>query len=177
MLKLKFSSIALMAGMRPEDYYEIKKVSDMGVIRSVNNENKKFFDTMLSQLHVFDGNGLSHYRLIFESNMTAIRSPDIKYVKIFEYVPGVTISGRSGDGEVKATLNIVTNQGRTMVDTWKTNTINGSYELKVPYPTLGGKYETRAQGNYVVQNGNISTKVSVNELDVQEGRKLKADLV
>lgn len=177
MLKLKFKSIASIAGKKPGDYYEIKKVSDRGEIRSVNTENKKFFDTMLSQLHVFDGNGLGHYRLIFESNMTAITSPDIKYVKIFEYVPGATISGRAGDGEVKATLNIVTNQGRTIVDTWKTNVSNGRYEIKVPYSTLGSTYETGASGDYIVQNGNVSTKVSVNEQDIQEGRELKVDLV
>ncbi len=177
MLKLKFNSIALMAGKKPGDYYEIKTVSDMGAIRSVNNENKKFFDTMLSQLHVFDGNGLGHYRLVFESNLTAIKSPDIKYVKIFEYVPGATISGRAGDGEVKATLDIVTNQGRAFVDTWKTTSSNGRYEIKVPYPTLGGKYDTRASGDYIIQNGNISTKVSVSEQDIQEGRELKVDLI
>jgi oligosaccharyl transferase (archaeosortase A-associated) len=177
MLKLKFKSIALMAGKRPEDYYEIKTVSDVGEIRSVNNENKKFFDTMLSKLHVFDGNGLGHYRLILESSTTAIKSPDIKYVKIFEYVPGATISGRAADGEVKATLNIVTNQGRTLVDTWKTTSSNGRYEIKVPYPTLDGKYGTGASGDYVIQNGNISTKVSVSEQDVQEGREIKVDLV
>lgn len=177
MLKLKFKSIALMAGKRPEDYYEIKTVSDMGEIRSVNNENKKFFDTMLSKLHVFDGNGLGHYRLILESSTTAIKSPDIKYVKIFEYVPGATISGKAGDGEVRATLDIVTNQGRTMTGTWKTTASNGSYEIKVPYPTLGGKYGTGASGDYVIQNGNISTKFSANEQDVQEGREIKVDLV
>ncbi len=177
MLKLKFNSIALMAGKRPGDYYEIKTVSDMGAIRSVNNENKKFFDTMLSQLHVFDGNGFGRYRLIYESNLTAIRSPDLKYMKIFEYVPGATISGRAGDGEVKVTLNIVTNQGRTLADTWKTTSSNGRYEIKVPYPTSGSIYETRASGDYVIQNGNISTKVSINEQDIQEGREISVDLV
>jgi dolichyl-diphosphooligosaccharide--protein glycosyltransferase len=98
-------------------------------------------------------------------------------VKIFEYVPGATISGSAGDGEVRATLDIVTNQGRTMAGTWKTIASNGRYEIKVPYPTLGGKYETRALGDYIIQNGNISTEVSVNEQDVQEGREIKVDMV
>ncbi|MFZ2411223.1 MAG: oligosaccharyl transferase, archaeosortase A system-associated, partial [Candidatus Methanoperedens sp.] len=100
MLKLKFSSIAMLAGKNAADYYG---TSDDAPIRSVNAENKKFFAAMLSRLHVFDGDGLVHYRLIYESNTTAIRSPDIKYIKIFEYVPGAIISGKANDGDIKIT--------------------------------------------------------------------------
>ncbi len=134
MLKLKFKSIAMLAGKNPEDYYG---TSDGAPIASVNAENKKFFETMLSRLHVFDGDGLNHYRLVYESKTTAIKSPDIKYVKIFEYVPGVTITGKS-DGDVRVSLSIITNQGRTYVYTNKAAVNNGRYEIVVPYSTRGG---------------------------------------
>jgi oligosaccharyl transferase (archaeosortase A-associated) len=173
MLKLKFSSIAMLAGRNPEDYYG---TSDGATIRSVNNENSKFFATMLSRLHVFDGDGLSHYRLIYESNTTAIKNPDIKYVKIFEYVPGATIGGRAGDGEVKVTLNIMTNQGRTFVYTQQATAMNGKYEIKVPYSTTGTTYGTRPAGDYLIQNDNASKEVSVTEQDVLDGRMLQVDL-
>ena len=131
---------------------------------------------MLSRLHVFDGSGLSHYRLIYESKTTAIRSPDIKYVKIFEYVPGVTLSGK-GDGDIKVTLSVLTNQGRTFNYVAQTTAENGKYEVKVPYPTQGSKYETRALSDYILQSGNSSKAVQVSEEDVLEGRELKVDLI
>ncbi|MCZ7395939.1 MAG: oligosaccharyl transferase, archaeosortase A system-associated [Candidatus Methanoperedens sp.] len=174
MLKLKFSSIAMLAGRDPLDYYG---TSDGAPIRSVNNENGNFFATMLSRLHVFDGDGLSHYRLIYESNTTAIRNPDIKYVKIFEYVPGATLSGRAGDGEVKVTLNVMTNQGRTFVYTQRAVAMNGNYEIKVPYSTQGGKYGTKPSGDYIIQNANVSKMVAVSEQDVLDGRRLQVDLI
>jgi dolichyl-diphosphooligosaccharide--protein glycosyltransferase len=177
MLKLKFRSIAMLAGKNPEDYYGVKEPSDSAQIRSVNNENRNFFATMLSRLHVFDGDGLSHYRLIYESNTTAIRSPDIKYVKIFEYVPGATISGNARDGDVKVTLNIMTNQGRTFVYTGQATASNGKYEIKVPYSTRGGKYGTEPLSDYIIQNANVAKAVAVSEQDVLEGRMLRVDLI
>jgi oligosaccharyl transferase (archaeosortase A-associated) len=174
MLKLKFNSIAMLAGKNPDDYYGIKDPSEVQ-IRSVNYENKNFFATMLSRLHVFDGDGLGHYRLIYESKTTAIRSPDIKYVKVFEYVPGATISGKT-DGNVKATLNILTNQGRTFTYTQQATVKNGRYELKVPYSTQGSRYGTKPLGDYIIQNSNFSTAISVSEEDVMNGKEIQVDL-
>ncbi len=173
MLKLKFSSIAMLAGKKAEDYYG---TSDGTPIRSVNAENKNFFATMLSRLHVFDGDGLSHYRLIYESNTTAIKSPDIKYVKIFEYVHGATISGKA-NGEVRATVSIMTNQGRTFVYAQQVTAMNGRYEIKVPYSTQGGKYATAPLSDYIIQNANTAKAVSVSENDVLEGREVQVDLI
>lgn len=176
MLKLKFQSIAMFAGKNPDYYYGTQEPSDSGPIRSINNENRNFFATMLSKLHVFDGDGLSHYRLIYESKTTAIRNPDIQYVKIFEYVPGATISGKT-DGDVKITANIMTNQGRTFVYTQRAIAKNGRYEIKVPYSTREYKYGTKSLGDYTIQNANVSKVVPITELDVQEGRELEVDLI
>lgn len=177
MVKLKFKSIAMLAGKDPNDYYEKKQISDKGQVRNVIVENRNFFDTMLSQLHVFDGDGFSHYRLVYESNTTAIRSPDLKYVKIFEYVPGAILSGRAMDGDVKVTLDIMTNQRRAYTYTQTTIARNGKYEIIVPYPTSGSRYETRSSADYTVQIGNISKTAAVRETDVIEGKRLIVDLV
>lgn len=174
MLKLKFMSIATLAGKKPEDYYGTPEGAP---IRSVNNENRNFFATMLSRLHVFDGNGLSHYCLIYESKTTAIKSPDIKYIKIFEYVPGAKISGKASDGDVKVTVSIMTNQDRTFVYTQQVTAVNGRYEIKVPYSTQGGKYGTMPVSDYIIQNANTAKAVSVSENDVREGRELRVDLI
>ncbi len=174
-LKGEFPTLASIAGKIPNDYYGT--LDEDVQVRSVDQENKNFFATMLSRLHVFDGNELNHYRLIYESKTTAIKSPDIKYVKIFEYVPGVTISGKTSiDGDIKVTLDIMTNRGRTFVYTQKTIAKNGRYEIILPYSTLGGKYETNPLDNYKIQNANNSVVVSVSEEDVLEGRKLQVDL-
>lgn len=172
MLKLKFKSIAMLAGKNPDDYYG---TSDDAPIRSVNAENRNFFATMLSRLHVFDGDGLSNYRLIYESGTTAIRSPDLKYVKIFEYVPGATIAGKA-DGDVKLTLSVMTNQRRIFEYTRQVTASNGSYEIKVPYATQGGKYATAPLSDYIIQTASKAKAVSVNEQDVLEGRILRVDL-
>jgi len=178
MLKLKFSSIAMLAGKNPDDYYGAKEPSEEAQIRSVNSENKNFFATMLSRLHVFDGDGLSSYRLIYESKTTAIRSPDIKYIKIFEYVPGAIISGNTSiDGDVKAALNIMTNQGRTFTYTRHTTAKDGRYVIRVPYSTVGSKYGTIPAGDYIIQNANASRSIQVREEDVMEGRELQVDLI
>jgi len=173
MLKLKFKYIAMLAGKNPEDYYG---TSEGAPIRSVNAENEKFFATMLSRLHVFDGDRLNNYRLIYESGTTAIKSPDLKYVKIFEYVQGATISGKASDGEVKVMLSVMTNQGRTFVYTNQVTASNGTYEIKVPYSTHGGKYATSPLSDYVVQSNRTAKAVSVSEQDVLEGRILQVDL-
>ena len=174
MLKLKFKSIATLAGKNPGDYYG---TSDDAPIRSVNAENKNFFATMLSRLHVFDGDGLAHYRLIYESGTTAIKSPDIKYVKIFEYVPGAVISGKANDGDINITVDIITNQGRTFTYTQKVTARNGKYELKVPYSTYGGKYGTKPLSDYIIQGAGMAKAVPVNEQDVLEGREIRVDMV
>lgn len=175
MLKGEFPTLASIAGKNPNDYYGT--IDEDVQVRSVDRENKNFFATMLSRLHVFDGNELNHYRLIYESKTTAIRNPDIKYVKIFEYVPGVTISGKTSvDGDIKVTLDIMTNRGRTFVYTQNTTSRNGRYEIVLPYSTREGKYRTNPLGDYTIQNANNSTMVPVSEEDVLEGRKLQVDL-
>lgn len=172
----KFSYIAMFAGKKAEEYYEIRQFSDIGQMRNVNIEFKKFF--MLSQLYVFDGNGLNNYRLIYESNTSVggQESRDIKYVKIFEYVPGATITGKA-DGDVKLTLSVMTNQRRIFEYTRQATASNGSYEIKVPYATQGGKYATAPLSDYIIQTASKAKAVSVNEQDVLEGRTLQVDLI
>ncbi|MDD1656486.1 MAG: oligosaccharyl transferase, archaeosortase A system-associated, partial [Methanomicrobiales archaeon] len=66
-------------------------------------------------------------------------APDIKYVKIFEYVKGARIRG---EGIIE--VPVVTNTGRTF--TYRQVSRNG--EFVVPYPTTGGPYDVRATGKY-----------------------------
>jgi dolichyl-diphosphooligosaccharide--protein glycosyltransferase len=86
---------------------------------------------------------LRHYRLVHESptNIFNAPSPDVKYVKIFEYVKGAHIKG---DGII--TVPIVTDTGRQY--TYSQASVNG--EFIVPYSTTGNPYNVKTTGKYTI---------------------------
>ena len=109
---------------------------------------------------------LTHYRLVHESpnNLSVILGygysilPDIKSVKIFEYVKGARIPG---EGVIE--LPITTNTGRIFV--YRQESSNG--EFIVPYATEGNPYEVRATGPYHIVG--TTQYIRVAEADVQDG--------
>ena len=114
---------------------------------------------------------LRHYRLVHESMENAsvtpfpesdpITLPDIKYVKIFEFVKGAQISG---DGIIE--LPVVTNTGRTFV--YRQESENG--EFVVPYSTEGTRYDVRATGKYHIAG--TSRYITVTEDDITQGNRV-----
>jgi dolichyl-diphosphooligosaccharide--protein glycosyltransferase len=111
---------------------------------------------------------LRHYRLIHESaNDASVKIfpesdvqviPDVKTVKIFEYVKGAHIPG---NGIIE--LPVVTNTGRAFI--YKQESENG--EFIVPYPTQGTQTGVHATDKYHI----IGTLrlITVTEKDVTEG--------
>jgi dolichyl-diphosphooligosaccharide--protein glycosyltransferase len=97
-------------------------------------------------------NALKHYRLIYESPTTTLSSnyTTVKYVKVFEYVPGATVFA---DGYIET--NVITNTGRTF--RYIQMSENGTFVL--PYV-----------GEYTLNN---AFKIYVSESDVQNGEQLK----
>jgi oligosaccharyl transferase (archaeosortase A-associated) len=98
---------------------------------------------------------LQHYRLVHESPSGVFSSsppgaPDIKYVKIFEYVKGAHIRGQG-----TIALDLVTNTGRRF--TYRQASVNG--EFVVPYSTQGNPYEVRAVGKYRIEGTGLSFDV------------------
>ncbi len=85
---------------------------------------------------------LHNYRLVHESPSSAITKSDlvVKYVKIFEYVPGAHISG-----EGTIALDVETNTGRQF--TYLQESTDG--EFVVPY-TSDGTGEVHALGPYTI---------------------------
>jgi dolichyl-diphosphooligosaccharide--protein glycosyltransferase len=84
---------------------------------------------------------LRHYRLVHESptNVFTEKIPDIKYVKVFEYVKGAHIRG---EGTIEVPL--VSNTGRMF--TYRQQSTNG--EFIVPYSTSGNPYGVKTAGKY-----------------------------
>jgi dolichyl-diphosphooligosaccharide--protein glycosyltransferase len=103
---------------------------------------------------------LQHYRLVHESprNVFSQAVPDLKYVKVFEYVPGARIKG---DGIIE--LPLVTNTGRTYV--YRQASSNG--EFVVPYSTTDSPYDVRATGKYHIEG--TALEFDVSEEDVRQG--------
>jgi dolichyl-diphosphooligosaccharide--protein glycosyltransferase len=166
----------------------------------------KRYNAMMMRLHLFDGDGLKTYRLVHESVPAPNADGAVGYgeagykeiynklyggnlpvaytgaVKIFEYVKGAHITGKSPTNEtVSISLKVKTNQGREYSYSQKTVS-NGAYELIVPYSTEGPisgqtQFDTKPTGAYTVTSGNISKQVEISEKDVLEGGTVTLDLV
>ncbi|MDD3858115.1 MAG: oligosaccharyl transferase, archaeosortase A system-associated [Methanoculleus sp.] len=109
---------------------------------------------------------LQHYRLVHETPQNVFGNvgedgPDLKAVKIFEYVPGATIRG---DGVIE--VPIVTNTGREF--TYRQESVNGTFT--VPYATSGWSGEVKATGQYRIAGTGQTFDVA--EEDIQQGRTI-----
>ncbi|MBW6518486.1 MAG: oligosaccharyl transferase, archaeosortase A system-associated [ANME-2 cluster archaeon] len=164
-----------------------------------------WYTSMEGRLHIFDGDGLKHYRLVHESlanpyasggNMeqsckaqyNMLYSGNLKientgFVKIFEFVEGATITGSAPDNAIVTLSNdIMTNQGRLFTYTQTTTVQNGTFSFEVPYSTLGPvsgqtNFDTRPIGPYTLTVDTISKTVDVAEQDVLNGGTLTVNMM
>lgn len=106
---------------------------------------------------------LRHYRLVHESpsNVFNAKTPDVKYVKVFEYVKGAHIKG---EGIIE--VPVVSNTGR--VYTYRQESING--EFIVPYSTTGNPYDVKTTGKYKIIN-------SGKQYDVPESAVMQGSVI
>jgi dolichyl-diphosphooligosaccharide--protein glycosyltransferase len=106
---------------------------------------------------------LQHYRLVHESqhNVLSGSPPDIKYVKVFEFVPGAIIKG---EGVIEVPL--ISNTGRAFV--YRQASTNG--EFIVPYSTTGNPYDVKATGKYHIVG--TDRQFDVSEDAVMQGSQI-----
>jgi oligosaccharyl transferase (archaeosortase A-associated) len=143
-----------------------------------NLPNRNYLETMYARMHVFDGNGLKNYRMVYESGETHYNLFDrsTKNIKIFEYVKGAAITGKaSPDETVLLSGSVVTNQERTFeyVQEVKADN-NGGFEFTVPY-SKESRYETRLSNGYMIKYGNSSISIDVSENDIIRGNTIKVN--
>jgi dolichyl-diphosphooligosaccharide--protein glycosyltransferase len=174
---------------------------DANVLTAINMPNENYFRTMEARFHIFDGNGLEHYRMIYESgyesenfltmeaiyrltynlyytNLFDFQQPEIMstgYVKIFEYVKGAKITGTTDADTVELELTLKTNQGRTVLYQQKAEVKDGVYEFTVPYAHDAVSAIT-LESHYRLKAGNVTQEVIVSEEDVVNGNVLKVNL-
>lgn len=105
---------------------------------------------------------LQRFRLVYESPTNVLSGGDIRYVKIFEFVPGATVQG---EGMIE--VPIKTNTGRTF--TYRQESRDGVFVL--PYPTEAGPNDVVvATGPYrIVETGQ---EISVPYQAVMEGMRI-----
>ncbi|WFN34367.1 oligosaccharyl transferase, archaeosortase A system-associated [Methanogenium sp. S4BF] len=128
----------------------------------VTNNGKIYSYLVLSPVKPVEA--LQHYRLVHESDTNVFRNTatgDLKYVKIFEYVPGAVIKG---DGIIEIPLK--TNTGRTF--TYRQESRNGLFV--VPYPTDGSVPGITTLGPYTITG--TGQTFTVTESDIQSGKQL-----
>ena len=181
MVKGKFRNIVQLAGEDYLDYYTTQTRNVDSGTKTMIVENDRFRDTVLAKLHVFDGAMLGNLRLIYESKTTKTQNPDVKYVKIFEFVEGAKIIGFAAPQQtVYAVTNVMSNRGRAF-EYYNTAIANetGWYELTVSYSTVGAPYDTRAVTPYLIrtENSNVVVEISIKEDDVVNGKNIWVDLV
>jgi dolichyl-diphosphooligosaccharide--protein glycosyltransferase len=168
--------------------------TDQGV---VTVPYERYFNSMEAKLHIFDGNGLKHYRMVHESPGTSTQGQEIGYknvynvllggnikedntgyVKIFEYVEGATITGTAPAGEsVTISTTISTSQGRSFTYS-QTATSNGTYAFTVPYSTEGPvsgqtQFDVAPTKPYQVSYGSAVEEVKVTETDILQGNTIE----
>jgi dolichyl-diphosphooligosaccharide--protein glycosyltransferase len=163
-----------------------------------NLPSTRYFNSMEARLHIFDGNGLKHYRMVHETE--AYQTPEIGYkkvynylyggnvpevdtgyVKIFEYVKGANVTGTASPDEiVKISTKIVTGQNRTFDYSQSTiSDSNGRFVFTVPYSTEGPisgetKFDTAPSGQYKLSYGDTTKEVRVIEKAVLNGEEVKS---
>jgi len=174
------------------------------VIRILNVPSENYYKTMEARFHIFDGSGLQHYRMVYESGFVnpfnpmgfdevmyrniynsvyanSIGLPKVNvtptgYVKIFEYVKGAKITGKVPAGvDVVITATVKTNQNRTFVYEQKAKVENGVYEFTVPY-AQDTKYPVKAMP-YTITAGSVTKTVSLTDEDVENGKVITLDFV
>jgi dolichyl-diphosphooligosaccharide--protein glycosyltransferase len=228
----KFSAIATWTGPGPGAYFSRQEFEVGGGTARLLGTNDRYRSTMLARLYYDDAQGLSHYRLVHESESTsaivsvaqetqsgyepsrvinqrlsrsifqAVRQrPDLAFynvreessVKVYERVPGATISGQvdtENATTVFAVLRLQTNVGRnfTYVQSVETDD-QGNFELTVPYATTntvgpsdgGTDSGVTANGKYELFTGNpfqpsARGNTSVPEPAVYDGETIEVEL-
>ncbi len=166
------------------------------VITTMNIPSQNYYQTMEAKFHIFDGDGLENYRMVYESNFAStnrqsgfmelmnrliynryysqemeqeqvnIRSTG--YVKVFEYVNGTTIEGTVEEDVDQVTINttIQTNQGRTYGYQQRVEPQNGQYHFTVPY-AQNTTYPVKAVSPYSIKAGNLTKTISLTDEDLK----------
>jgi len=177
MLYEKLPAIVSWIDEDPSSYIDITDDHDVLTFE----HSGRFMGTTLAALHLFDGGGMGHLRLIHETNTTQGQIYPTNEVKIFEKVPGARIAGTArSDRPMGALLNVTSNQGRKFQYFTSVMPQDGRYEITISYSTEN-RSEVHSAGSYLVgpvveaSTWGMVKEVDVSEEDVLRGRVIEAN--
>jgi dolichyl-diphosphooligosaccharide--protein glycosyltransferase len=176
---LIYDKLPSLANWADEDVYSYLNFEESGGDIIIKPQ-ERLYRTTLGRLYLFDGAGMAHFRLIYESKTFLGLHPPKSEVKIFEYVPGALLRVKgSPDQKAGALLNLTSNQGRDFVYINEGSFHEGIFEIRVPYSTDSGN-GTHALGPYLVFVGNESgierLNVDVSEEEIRAGKTIDVNL-
>ncbi|MCK5608126.1 oligosaccharyl transferase, archaeosortase A system-associated [Candidatus Pacearchaeota archaeon] len=195
MVSGKYYSVLNIAGKNNSDYrYSFEYPTPFYTINQLLLSDA-YYNTLFARLLLLDGSSivnpnnnradaLSHYRLVYESGEVGIAYDNyvnISTIKIFEYVPGAVIKGRTiPNSEVEISIPVTTNQNRTF--TYINHGISdtdGSFEFIVPYTTHDVSDNTKPQKTKynITVNGVLVSSLSVNEEQILNHEIISIDVV
>ncbi len=174
--KMIYGKLASLTAWADEDLSTYIKREDYGS-EFVATPKDRLYNTTLGKLYLFDGAGMGHFRLIYESKTFVGLNPAKSEVKIFEYVPGAVIKVRTAaDQKVGALLNMTSNQRREFIYINEGTLKGDSFEIRVPYATES-RQGCHAISPYLIYSGNEAgvkmKNVDVSEEDVRSGRTIE----
>ncbi|WP_456369302.1 hypothetical protein [Geoglobus sp.] len=171
-------------------------------VSGINIPSENYYRTMEARFHIFDGSGLKHYRMVYESGFGdntysgfqelvyrniynsvyakklgfgKVEARSTGYVKVFEHVKGVTVKGKASGDEVIAKVTIKTNQGRVFEYVQKAKVVNGEYELTLPY-AQNTTYPVKPVADYTLESGGVVKTLRVSDEQVENGDVIVLDL-
>lgn len=179
----KFKQVIELAGKNRSNYAYTFDVPGPNYATRVNLLNDNYYNTLYARLYLLDGSsidnplkvrdeGLSHYRLVYESNTEGSNKIGIKKIKIFEYVPGAKITGvTSPYTGLEISVPVRTNTNRTFNYTSKgVSDANGNFTLVAPYATEGTTYVTRPLNKYnLLIHDQVVKSTGVSNQQILEG--------
>jgi dolichyl-diphosphooligosaccharide--protein glycosyltransferase len=185
---------ATILGLDSTTYFETNvsgSDTDKTVIRI---PKESFYSLMQTRLYEFDGSAirrdqvipaLEHYRFLYESDsaLSDGRPRPVRMVKVFEYVPGARIIGKTKPGSpVSILLNVQTNQPALLPDAqigqrriflyWNVtmSDAHGNFKFTVPYATNDSLISVRTSDYYLLKCGSSLQQISVSEEAVRNGK-------
>jgi len=176
---------ATILGLDPAAYFEEQTLSSEAGKTLVRTPKEKFYSLMQTRLYEFDGSAirretlipaLEHYRLLYESDslLSEGRPRPVRWVKVFEYVAGASILGKTRPGvPVTLLLNVQTNQQR-IFPYWNAvlSDAEGNFKFTVPYPTDGSLASVRTSEFYLLKCGTDFERVQVDAEAVYQGKEI-----
>lgn len=170
-----------MIGRSPDKYLEEKTDRTGKVVDSVKPQ---WLSLLSTRLLLNDGLSIleadkdtpppSHLRLVYESagNLDVRgRSGDVSRVKVYEYVPGALLRGKTEPfARVTVQIRLLTNKGRIFI--WQTSAIAGAdgiFALRTPY-TTDPAGTVHALSPYMLKTPHGEKVIHVDRPSVEQGK-------